>query len=118
MFRLLRSSLPASPWSRHRARPHQRPSWRLASPGPRAPRLPSCHHADQPTLPPVALPLDRSHRSRLLPSRARWWCILGTELGTPRGRYDEHSSKFSLSCETKVIELVGERTTLPKVDAR
>jgi hypothetical protein len=23
-------------------------------------------------------------------------------LGTPRGRYDEHSSKYSLSCETKV----------------
>jgi hypothetical protein len=23
-------------------------------------------------------------------------------LGTPRGRYDEHSSKSSLSCETKV----------------
>jgi hypothetical protein len=23
-------------------------------------------------------------------------------LGTLRGRYDEHSSKFSLSCETKV----------------
>src|SRR5215216_5294518 len=31
--------------------------------------------------------------------RARW--------GTPRGRYDEHSSKFSLSYETKVIEPVG-----------
>ena len=26
---------------------------------------------------------------------------------TPRGRYDECSSKFSLSCETKVIEPVG-----------
>jgi hypothetical protein len=38
-------------------------------------------------------------------------------LGTPRGRYDEHSSKSSLSCETKIIEPVGERTTLPKVDA-
>jgi hypothetical protein len=40
-----------------------------------------------------------------------------TLLGTPRGWYDEHSGKFFLSCETKVIELVGERTTLPKVDA-
>jgi hypothetical protein len=36
----------------------------------------------------------------------------------PRARYDEHNSKSSLSCETKVIEPVGERTTLPKVDAR
>jgi hypothetical protein len=25
-------------------------------------------------------------------------------LGTPRGRYDEHSSKSSLSCETKVYQ--------------
>jgi hypothetical protein len=25
-----------------------------------------------------------------------------SSLGTPRGRYDEHSSKSSLSCETKV----------------
>jgi hypothetical protein len=48
---------------------------------------------------------------------ASWWCVVGTQLGTPRGRYDEHNSKFSLSCETKVIEPVGERSTLPKVDA-
>jgi hypothetical protein len=25
-----------------------------------------------------------------------------SSLGTPRGRYDEHCSKYSLSCETKV----------------
>jgi hypothetical protein len=31
-----------------------------------------------------------------------WWRIDYTPLGTPRGRYDEHSSKSSLSCETKV----------------
>jgi hypothetical protein len=30
-------------------------------------------------------------------------------LGTPKGRYDEHSSKSFLSCETKVIESVGEK---------
>jgi hypothetical protein len=33
-----------------------------------------------------------------------WWCVVGTQLGTPRGRYNEHSSKFSLSCETKVYQ--------------
>jgi hypothetical protein len=39
-------------------------------------------------------------------------------VGKPQEQgYDEHISKFSLSCETKVIKPVGERTTLPKVDA-
>jgi hypothetical protein len=32
-------------------------------------------------------------------------------VGTPRGRYDEHNNKSSLSCETKVIEPVGESQT-------
>jgi hypothetical protein len=36
----------------------------------------------------------------LVPST--WWRIDYTPLGTPRGRYDEHSSKSSHSCETKV----------------
>jgi hypothetical protein len=31
-----------------------------------------------------------------------WWRVSNTPLGTPRGRYDEHNSKSSLSCETKV----------------
>jgi hypothetical protein len=31
-----------------------------------------------------------------------WWLVSNSPLGTPRGRYDEHSSKSSLSCETKV----------------
>jgi hypothetical protein len=31
-----------------------------------------------------------------------WWRVDNTPLGTPRGRYDEHSSKSSLSYETKV----------------
>jgi hypothetical protein len=30
-----------------------------------------------------------------------------TQLGTPRGRYDEHSSKSSLSKKPRFIELVG-----------
>jgi hypothetical protein len=33
------------------------------------------------------------------------WALMAcknSSLGTPRGRYDEHSSKSSLSCETKV----------------
>jgi hypothetical protein len=33
-----------------------------------------------------------------------WWRIDYTPLGTPRGRYDEHNSKSSLSCETKVYQ--------------
>jgi hypothetical protein len=32
------------------------------------------------------------------------------QLGTPRGRYDEHSSKSSLSMKPRFIEPVGERT--------
>jgi hypothetical protein len=41
---------------------------------------------------------------RLFPKKEGqdWWRIDYTSLGTPRGRYDEHSSKSSLSCETKV----------------
>jgi hypothetical protein len=31
-----------------------------------------------------------------------WWLVSNSPLGTPRGRYDEHISKSSLSCETKV----------------
>jgi hypothetical protein len=30
------------------------------------------------------------------------WCVSNSPLGTPRGRYNEHISKSSLSCETKV----------------
>jgi hypothetical protein len=52
------------------------------------------------------------------PQPAAWGRVDNTPLGTPRGRYAEHSNKFSLNCETKVIEPVRERTTLPKVDAR
>jgi hypothetical protein len=36
--------------------------------------------------------------------------LLGTQLGTPRGRYDEHSSKSSLSTKSRFIEPVEERT--------
>jgi hypothetical protein len=32
------------------------------------------------------------------------------QLGTPRGRYDEHNSKYSLSMKPRFIEPVGERT--------
>jgi hypothetical protein len=32
------------------------------------------------------------------------------QLGIPRGRYDEHSSKSSLSMKLRFIEPVGERT--------
>jgi hypothetical protein len=42
--------------------------------------------------------------------------LIACELVTPRLRCDEHSSKSSLSCVTKVIEPIGERNKLPKVD--
>jgi hypothetical protein len=34
-----------------------------------------------------------------------------TQLGTPRGRYDEHSSKFSLSKKPKFVDPVGKSQT-------
>jgi hypothetical protein len=34
-----------------------------------------------------------------------------TQLRTPRGRYDEHSSKFSLSKKPRFIEPVGKSQT-------
>jgi hypothetical protein len=34
-----------------------------------------------------------------------------TQLGTPRGRYDEHSSKFSLSKKARFIDPVGKIQT-------
>jgi hypothetical protein len=30
--------------------------------------------------------------------------VLGAQLGTPRGRYDEHSGKFSLSMKPGLID--------------
>jgi hypothetical protein len=38
-----------------------------------------------------------------------------TQLGTPRGRYDEHSSKSSLSMKPRFIEPVGERTNFRRL---
>jgi hypothetical protein len=37
------------------------------------------------------------------------------QLGTPRGRYDEHSGKSSLSMKPWFIELVGERTNFRRL---
>jgi hypothetical protein len=37
------------------------------------------------------------------------------QLGTPRGRYDEHNSKSSLSIKLWIIEPVGERTNLRRL---
>jgi len=36
-------------------------------------------------------------------------CNVTRQLGTPRGRYDECSSKFSLSMKPRFIEPVGKR---------
>jgi hypothetical protein len=37
------------------------------------------------------------------------------QLGTPRERYDEHSSKSSLSMKPRFIEPVGERTNFRRL---
>jgi hypothetical protein len=37
------------------------------------------------------------------------------QLGTPRERYDEHSSKSSLSMKSRFIEPVGERTNFQRL---
>jgi hypothetical protein len=34
-----------------------------------------------------------------------------TQLGTPRGRYDEHSSKFSLTKKPRFVDPVGKSQT-------
>jgi hypothetical protein len=39
----------------------------------------------------------------------RWLAMLAIQLGTPRGRYDEHSGKFSSVWNQGLIEPVGER---------
>jgi hypothetical protein len=41
--------------------------------------------------------------------------MLGTQLGTPRGRYDEHSSKSFLSMKPRFIKPVGERTNFRRL---
>jgi hypothetical protein len=38
-----------------------------------------------------------------------------SQLGIPRGRYDEHSSKSSLIMKPKFIEPVGERTNFRRL---
>jgi hypothetical protein len=40
---------------------------------------------------------------------------MNAQLGTPRGRYDEHNSKSSLSMKPRFIEPVGERTNLRRL---
>jgi hypothetical protein len=37
------------------------------------------------------------------------------QLGTPRGRYDEHSTKYSLSMKPRFIEPVGKRTNFRRL---
>jgi hypothetical protein len=38
-------------------------------------------------------------------------CVLSTQLRTPRGRYEEHSSKFPSVVKPRFIEQVGESQT-------
>jgi hypothetical protein len=48
--------------------------------------------------------LTRNYQEKL---RAIDAVRMTTQLGTPRGRYDEYSSKFSLSKKPRFIDLVG-----------
>jgi hypothetical protein len=41
--------------------------------------------------------------------------VLAAQLGTPRGRYDEHSSKFPSVMKPRFIEPVGERTNFRRL---
>jgi hypothetical protein len=55
--------------------------------------------------------LGNSARKLLLLDAGR----IATQLGTPRGRYDEYSSKFSLSNKPRFISL--EKSQTPEGDA-
>jgi hypothetical protein len=44
--------------------------------------------------------------------------VLDTQLGTPRGRYDEHNSKSSLSMKLRFYRTSRRKNQLSKVDAR
>ena len=63
-------------------------------------------------LPEVLPPLSRSALKSLAtaPEKELDMCTSHVRWETPRGRYDECSSKFSLRKETKVIEPVGLET--------
>jgi hypothetical protein len=41
--------------------------------------------------------------------------LLGTQLETPRGRYEEHSSKSPLNMKLRFIEPLGERTNFRRL---
>jgi hypothetical protein len=41
--------------------------------------------------------------------------VLAAQLETPRGRYDEHNIKYSLSMKPRFIEPVGERTNFRRL---
>jgi hypothetical protein len=49
-----------------------------------------------------------------------WWCGVNIDdrpVGNPKGRYDEHSSKSSLSCETKVYRTSRRKNKTSEGDA-
>jgi hypothetical protein len=50
------------------------------------------------------LPLQKSSSSRATAPENSLMAYNYSSLGTPKGRYGEHSSKSSLSCETKVYQ--------------
>jgi hypothetical protein len=60
----------------------------------------------------------RSFLGNVSPCPSGWFSLvtidagrMTTQLGTPRGRYDEHSSKFSLSKKPRFIDPVGKSQT-------
>jgi hypothetical protein len=62
-----------------------------------------CHASATLDRGPAIGPLARA-ASRRRHRRTAVMACKYSPLGTPRGRYDEHSSKSSLSCETKVYQ--------------
>jgi hypothetical protein len=46
-----------------------------------------------------------------------WIAVLASQLGTPRGRYDEHIGKFSLSIKPRFNRTSRRKKPLLKVDA-
>jgi hypothetical protein len=107
-----------SPQVPHRISQRQRPPPR-PPPGAAASSAPASRHrallcAGRQRLPTPACPTAVGRRASCrLPeaAHARDGAVLGTQLGTPRGRYVEHSNKFLLVVKPRFIEPVGESQT-------
>jgi hypothetical protein len=55
-------------------------------------------------------PLQR--RQKTFVAKLTWECVVNDRpVGNPKRRFDEYSSKFSLSYETKIVNPVGKSQT-------